>query len=321
METAKNQATVESKVPLKIRFMEWLKSWNMKRNWPLYVMIAIPGVLLFIFNYVPMYGVIIAFQDYSPAEGFVGSNFVGLDWFRFLFDMPQFYQILRNTFLIAVYKIVFTQLASITFALLLNEVRKMFFKKSIQTLVYLPYFLSWVIVGGMFIDILSSRGIVNRILGVFGIESIFFLGSNDWFRFTLVSTEVWKMFGWGAIIYLAALASINPRLYEAATIDGASKWQEIRYITLPSLKSIIILLGTLSLGSVLTAGFEQVLVLYNPAVYRTGDIIDTFVYRMGLQQAQFSLAAAVDLFKSGIGFILIVISYRLAYKYADYKIF
>lgn len=296
-------------------------SWNLKRNWPLYIMLVLPITLLIIFNYIPMYGIIIAFQDFSPIHGFTGSPFVGLKWFKYVLSMPDFKSIVNNTFVIAICKTVFGQVAAIIFALLLNEIKNVIFKRSIQTMVYLPHFLSWVIIGGIFIDILATDGILNTFLQQLGLKPIFFLGSNKWFRFSLITTDIWKGFGWGAIIYLAALAGINPNLYEAAYIDGASKIQQVWHITLPGIRSTIILLATLSLGNVLNAGFEQVLMLYNPAVYETGDIISTFVYRMGLQKAQFSLSAAVGLFKSVVSFILIALSYSLAYKYGDYKIF
>ncbi len=295
--------------------------WNIKRNYILYLMLIPTCILLFVFAYMPMYGVVIAFQDFQPLNGFVGSPFVGLYWFKFLFNMPDFKSIIINTLIIAACKIVFLQLSSISFSILLNEVSHRFYKKVIQTVVFLPNFLSWVIIGSIFIDILSTRGVINQFLGIFGVESIFFLGSNQWFRFTLVSTDIWKNFGFNSILYLAALTNINPEYYEAATIDGAGKVKQMWYITLPGIRSTIILLATLSLGNVLNAGFEQILILYNPAVYQTGDIIDTFVYRTGLIDAQFSLSTAVGLFKSVISFFLIVFSYRMAYKYANYRIF
>ena len=282
----------------------------------------IPGLIyIILFQFAPMYGVIIAFQNFRPVHGFLGSEFVGLRWFRFILRMPDFRNIFSNTVIIAVAKMIVGQVVPIAFALLLNEVWSRPYKRIVQTAVYLPNFLSWVIVGGIFIDILSMNGIVNRFLGVFAIEPIFFLGSNRWFRFTMVATDVWKSYGFSAIIYLAALSNINPELYESGIIDGANRWQLTRHITLPGMASTIVLLATLSLGSVLNAGFEQILIMYNPAVYRTGDIIDTFVYRAGLIDSQFSLAAAVGLSKSVISFVLIIVSYKLAYRFANYRIF
>jgi putative aldouronate transport system permease protein len=218
-------------------------------------------------------------------------------------------------------KMVFLQLAPLTFALFLNELRSGFLKRVVQTLTYLPHFFSWVIVGGIFIELLSTTGVINQLLGVFGITPIFFLGSNTWFQPTMVITEVWKEFGWGSILYLAAISGINPELYEAAYLDGAGRFRRMWSITLPSISTTVVLLMILNLGGVLNAGFEQILNFYNPAVYATGDILDTFVYRMGLQQAQYSLATAVGIFKSVIGLILIVSSRYLAYKIANYRIF
>lgn len=287
----------------------------------LYLMLLPSAAFLLIFSYAPMYGIVIAFQNFMPAKGMLHSEFVGLDWFSFVFRMPDFGQILYNTVAIAGMKIVFGQLAPIVFALLLNEARGRLFKKTVQTLVYLPHFLSWVIVGGIFMDLLSTEGVVNRLIRFLGGEAVFFLGDNAWFKFTLVATEVWKSFGWGAILYLAALTTINPELYEAATMDGAGRLAKIRYITLPSLVPTIILLCALSLGSILDAGFDQILVLYNPAVYRSGDIIDTFVYRQGLLQMQYSMSAAIGVFKSVVSLLFIALSNWAAGRFAGYRLF
>jgi putative aldouronate transport system permease protein len=287
----------------------------------LYAMLLPSVVFLLIFSYAPMYGIVIAFQNFMPAKGMFHSSFVGLEWFSFVFRMPDFGKILYNTVAIAGMKIIFGQLAPIIFALLLNEVRGKIFKKSVQTFVYLPHFLSWVIVGGIFMDLLSTEGVVNRLISALGGEPVFFLGSNAWFKFTLVTTEVWKSFGWGAILYLAALTAINPELYEAATMDGAGRFSRMRYITLPSLTPTIILLCALSLGSILEAGFDQILVLYNPAVYESGDIIDTFVYRQGLLQMQYSMSAAIGLFKSVVSLFFIILSNWAAARFAGYRLF
>lgn len=295
--------------------------WRLGRTWPLYAMLLPAVAHVLVFSYYPIYGVVIAFQDYQPAFGFWGSPFVGLKWFRILATTPIFGQVVRNTLIIAVAKIVLSELTAITFAILLNEVRHEAYKRSIQTLVYLPNFLSWVIVGGIFINLLSTKGPINGLLGWLGVDPIFFLGSNTWFRPTLIMTEIWKGFGWGAILYLAAISTINPDLYESAAIDGATRFQQTRYVTLPGMLPTILLIATLNLGSILNAGAEQVLMLYNPIVYQTGDIIDTYVYRVGLIDAQYSMATAVGLGKSLVGLLLISISYRLAFKYSDYRIF
>lgn len=279
-------------------------------------------VLVLIFSYGPMVGIVIAFQKYNPALGFFRSPFTGLDNFRYLLLLPDTFQILWNTFYIAVLKIIGNFIIPITVALLLNEVANRHSKKAIQTIIYFPHFLSWVILSGVFIDILSpSTGIINIILQHLGIKPVFFLGSPEWFPWILVITEIWKEFGFTVVIYLAALSGIDPSYYEAAVIDGATRWQQTWHVTLPSIMSTIIIMGTLSLGNILNAGFEQVFNLYSPIVYKTGDIIDTFVYRIGLLDAQYGVATAVGLFKSVVSCTLIVISYRLADKLADYRIF
>ncbi|GIQ69628.1 protein lplB [Xylanibacillus composti] len=293
-----------------------------RKTWPLHVLLLPAVVIALIYNYTPMFGIIIAFMDYRPWLGFSGSPWVGWENFEYLFGYRDARQVIWNTVLIASLKILMQMFVPVIFALLLNEIRIIWYKRTAQTLVYLPHFLSWVILGGIFVDILSIRGgIVNRFLGVFGIEPIFFLANGDWFRITVILSDIWKDFGFSAIIFLAAIAGINPALYEAAAIDGANRWQQVMRITVPGIMPIFIVVVTLSLGRVLDAGFDQIFNLYNPLVYEKGDIIDTFVYRVGLQGAQFSFATAVGLFKSVIGFILIVISYRMAYKWAGYRIF
>lgn len=298
------------------------KRWNMKRNWPLHVML-IPAVLLaIVFQYVPMAGIIIAFQDFKPWLGFFESEWVGLENFRYLFLYPDVDQVIWNTLIIAVFKIVAGLIAPLTFAVLLNEVRLMAFKRVTQTLVYLPHFLSWVILGGILLDILSPQGgMVNKLVVALGGEPIFFLGDGNWFRFTLIVSDVWKEFGFGTIVFLASLAGINPALYEAAEVDGANRFKQTLHITLPALMPITIVVMTLSLGNILNAGFDQVFNLYNPLVYDKGDIIDTFVYRLGILNGKMSFATTVGLFKSAVGTVLIIVSYRLAYKLANYRVF
>ena len=292
----------------------------MKRAWPLYVMI-VPGVIfVLLFRYYPMYGVVIAFQDFSLAKGFANSPWIGWENFEFLFSLPEFGRIFGNTLIISVSKIVMDQIGAIILALLLNEARHVFFRRTIQTMIYLPHFLSWIVLGGILLDILSAGGILNQAIRSFGFEPQLWLGSNDWFRGTVITSGFWKNVGFSTIVYLAALTAINPVLHEAAAIDGAGRLRRIWHITLPGIRPTIVLLAALSLGDVLQAGFEQILTLYNPSVYRTGDIIDTYVYRVGLISAQHSLAGAVGLFKSFIGFILIVLSYWLADRYAGYRI-
>lgn len=294
---------------------------HFKRRWRLYAMLLLPAVLVFIFNYIPLYGLVIAFQDYNPSKGFLGSDWVGLKWFKLALSMPDFKFIFRNTFVIAVGKIVFGQLFSILFALLLNEIASKAYKRTIQTITYFPHFLSWVIIGGIFTDMLMSKGIINQFLGLFGVHPIFFLGSNDWFQPTVVALETWKEFGWGAIVYLAAISNINPELYEAATMDGASRLRRVWHVTLPGISAIIVMLAVLNIGNVLNAGFDQILVLYNPAVYQTGDVLDTFIYRQGLLDAQYSLSTAIGLFKSLIGLTLTLSANYLACRFTNYRVF
>lgn len=262
-----------------------------------------------------------AFQNYKPWLGITGSEFVGMENFKQIFAFKESYQAIINTLIIAVSKIVLGLIVPIVMALLLNEVSHVGLKKGIQTLVYLPHFLSWVTVAGMLRDILGLDGIVNGVLKSFGMDPVFFLGEAGMFRQIAVISDLWKGFGFGMIVYLAAISNIDQSLYEAAEMDGANRWQQTIYITLPGIMSMIIVMATLSLGNVLNAGFDQIFNLYSPLTYSTGDIIDTYVYRQSLVNGQYSFGTAVGLFKSGIGLILTVISYRIAYKVAGYRIF
>lgn len=284
----------------------------------------IPGfILILIFSYLPMAGIVIAFQKFIPAKGLFGpQKWIGLDNFRYVVQLPSFYNIIWNTVFISFMKIVLGLIVPIIFAILINEVRNSTLKRSIQTVIYLPHFLSWVVLGGVFIDILSpSGGLVNNFLQLIGIDPIFFLGDNKWFQFTMITTETWKEFGYGTIIYLAAITGIDPNLYEAAHMDGANRWKQILHITMPGIKTVIVVMMVLSMGNLLNAGFDQIFNLYSPPVYETGDIIDTFVYRIGLLDAQFGVATAVGLFKSLVSLTFISVSYYFAYRFADYKIF
>ena len=283
----------------------------------------LPGaILLLVYHYLPTFGFIIAFQDFVPAKGFFNSKWAGWENFQYILSLPNFYQVLWNTFYISLMKVIAGQIFPILIALLLNEMRIRAVKRTVQTLIYLPHFLSWVILGGILIDILSpSKGIINQILTSIGFEPVFFLGNSDIFPYVLVGSDLWKDFGFSTIVYLAALTSINPSLYEAAVVDGATRWKQTIHITLPGMLPVIILMATLSMGQILNAGFEQVFNLYSPTVYETGDIIDTLVYRMGLVDAQYGLATAIGLFKSSVSLVLISVSYFLAYRFANYRIF
>lgn len=296
------------------------KRWY--REMPLHLMLVPSIALVLVYSYGPMVGLVMAFQRYIPARGISGSQWVGMRNFNFIFNLPDFYQILWNTTFIAFMKIATGLFVPVVIALLLNEIGREWYKRVIQTLVYLPHFLSWTILGGILIDLLSpSSGIINQFLRVLGFEPIYFLGDARWFPYVLVISHIWKEFGFSTIIYLAALTSISPALYEAAVVDGAGHLQKAWYITLPGMRAIIILLATLSLGQILNAGFEQVFNLYSPQVYQTGDIIDTFVYRMGLIEAQYSPATAIGLFKSVVSLVFMTTTYYLAYRFANYRIF
>lgn len=287
-----------------------------------YWIMVIPALVWLIsINIVPMFGIVMAFQDFNPGRGILGSEFVGLENFQYMFEMKDVKQIFINTIVIAVGKLLLNIAVPVAFALLLNEIKNVLFKKTIQTIVYLPHFISWVIMGGILLDVFGLYGPINGVLNSLGFESIAFFRSSDMFRGLAIGTDVWKEFGFNAVVYLAALTGIDPCLYEAAAIDGAGRWKRMVHITLPSLKPIIVLMTILALGNILNAGFDQIYNLYNQAVYSTGDIIDTWVYRVGLNDMQFSLATAVGLLKSVVGFGLISISYLIAYKKANYRIF
>ena len=281
-----------------------------------------PGMIfLILFHLIPMVGLIMAFQNFQPAKGIFGSEWIGLENFRRIFLLPDSRQIIGNTVIIAVSKLVLGTIAAVVFALLLNECRNIVLKRIVQTSVYLPHFLSWVILAVMFSNLFSYTGVVNQVAGLFGAEPTMFLVSNKWFRPIVILGDVWKEFGYNSIVYVAAMTGIDPTLYEAGSIDGATRMQKILHITLPGILPTIVLMATLNMGQVLNAGFDQILNLYSPLVYETGDIIDTYVYRVGLLGLQYSFGTAVGLFKSVISFALLVISYRLADKFAGYRIF
>jgi len=270
-------------------------------------LIAIPGILYFIiFKYVPLLGNVIAFQDYSIFKGIWASPFVGWKHFIFMFKYEEFLNIMKNTLILSFYQIVIGFPAPLLLALLLNEIRLGIYKRSVQTLLYLPHFLSWVIVGGIFINLLSFDGIVSRMLEGLGVTGLDLMTDKSFFRSIVVASGVWKEIGWGMIIYLAAMSAINPHLYEAAVVDGAGRWRQMRSITIPSIAPAIVTLFLLRIGNLLDANVEQMLVLINPIVRPVGEVIDTYVYRAGLQGGQFSFTTAIGLFKSLIGLAMIV---------------
>ena len=293
----------------------------LRSEYPLILMLLPSVVLVALFSYGSMVGTVIAFQKFIPTKGFFGSQWVGLQNFQTLFAMPTFPQVIFNTVYIALFKMIGGVLVPVLFALLLNEVNKLGAKRTFQTLVYLPHFLSWIILAGIFKDLFARTGIINNVLTSMGLNSVGFLSDQKVFPWTMILTDIWKGFGFGSIIYLAALTGIDPNLYEAATIDGAGRVRQTIHITLPGIMSTIVLMAVLSMANILNGGFDQIYNMYTPAVYATGDILDTFVYRMGIDNAQFAISTAASLFKSGVSFVFIVVSYWLADHFAGYKIF
>lgn len=296
-----------------------------KREMPLHILMLPAVVVAVVFYYFPMVGNVIAFQDFIPSKGmgqFFRSEWIGFENFSYIFAMPDFKRVLVNTIVIAFYKIVLGIVVPLFLALLLNEVRSRQFKKSVQTILYIPYFLSWVILGGILIDLLSpTDGFVNTLIEAFGYKPVYFLGSNEVIQGVIISSHIWQSVGLNLVIFLAALTGIDPTLYEAATVDGASEWRRLTSITLPSLKPMIVLVSVLGLGQILNAGFDQVMNLYGPIVYEKADIIDTFVFRVGMLQLQYSVATAVGFFKSFVGLVFISASFYLARKFANYRLF
>ncbi len=281
----------------------------------------VPGILLvFVFSYIPLYGLIIAFEKYNPGLGFA-SPWVGLQNFEFVFTQPNFLRTITNTIYMSIFKLLGGVAVSVMFALLLNEINRHQIKRTFQTLVYIPYFLSWVILAGVLSDILSLDGVLNGLLHWLGMGPIDFLANPKMFPWTMILSEIWKSFGFGTVIYLAALTGIDPGLYEAAVVDGASRWKQTMHITIPLLVPTIILVIVLSIGQILNIGFDQIYNLYAPIVYQTGDIIDTYVFRLGIQQAQYSVATAVGLFKSVVSCLFVSLSFYLADRLAGYRIF
>ncbi|ULL15809.1 sugar ABC transporter permease [Paenibacillus sp. H1-7] len=286
------------------------------RKYAALYLISIPGIIYFlVFKYVPLLGSVIAFQDYNIFKGVTGSEWVGLDHFKRMFEYDEFVIILKNTLLIGLYDLVFAFPVPIILALLLNEVRIQVYKRIVQTVIYMPHFLSWVIVGGIVAGLLSpSSGFVNHILGMFGIEPIYFLGENSYIRTILISSGIWKDSGWGTIIYLAAIAGINPDLYEAAQIDGANRLRQTFSITIPTIMPTITILLLLHMGNFLDFGFERVYIFLNPLNSENGEILDTYVYRAGLVDRQYSYTTAIGLFKSLVGLALIMIGNTFSKK-------
>lgn len=295
----------------------------LKREWPLHLFL-IPGlILLFWFYYYPMIGNVMAFQKFTVFKGWFHHKvkWVGWDNFEFVMSLPNFYSVLWNTLYISTLKIIFNLLVPIVVSLMLNELRLNKLKRTVQTVIYMPHFLSWIVFGGIILDVLGTDGVVNQLISLCGGDPVHFLTNDDMFPGVLVVTDVWKNFGFNTIVYMSALTAIDPTLYEAAAIDGAGRWKQTMHVTIPGIMPTIVLLTTLSLGNVLNAGFDQVYMLLNDLVKDSGDILDTLVYRLAFDNAQYSIATAVGLFKSVISMILICSSYYMAYRFADYRIF
>ncbi|GAA3412105.1 ABC transporter permease [Paenibacillus hodogayensis] len=288
----------------------------------LLLFMLLPGILYFlVFKYAPMYGVVIAFQRYNLYKGIFHSEWVGLKYFIEFFQGPDAWRLIRNTLLLNVYQLLFAFPAPILLALAFNELRKVWFKKISQTISFLPHFISTVVIAGLVVNFLSpSTGLANKLLGLFEISPISFMMMPDYFRTIFISMGIWKSVGWGTIIYLAAMAGINPELYEAASIDGASKLKKVWYVTLPGIMPVIIILFILQLGDILSVGAESIILLYNPVTYETADVLSTYVYRRGLISGEFSFAAAVDLFNSVVGLVLVFAANKISKKATETSI-
>ncbi len=290
---------------------------HVKREWQLYLMLLPTILWLLIFLYKPMYGLQIAFKDYSIFRGVAGSPWIGLEHFQTLFGNDQFLRAIKNTVIISFYSLIFGFPMPIILALMFNEVLHQTFKKTAQTIVYLPHFISSVIIAGIVITAFSpSAGIVNTVLEWFGGESIYFLTRPEWFRPIFVGTGIWQEAGFQSIVYLAAIAGVSPTLYESAVVDGASRWQMMWKITLPSILPTIIIMLIIRIGNMLEVSFEMIILLYQPATYETADVVNTFIYRQGIQGGQYDLAAAAGLFNAVVAFVLVMTANTISKRYS-----
>lgn len=295
-----------------------------RKNMYIFLSMLVPAVILLaVFNYLPMAGIVIAFQRFVPAKGLFSPNqkWVGLQNIERAFKDPFFVQAVQNTLFISIAKIVLNILVAILIAILINELRKNKLKRIVQTAVYLPHFISWVILGSVMKDLLSSDGLINIFISSLFGKTVPFMTDNGIFPWVLIITDVWKEFGFNTIVYLAAITAVDQTLYEAAIVDGANKLQQILHITLPGMATIIVLMALLNIGNIFNANFDQVFNMYSPQVYKSGDVIDTLIYRKGILDANYSLSTAIGLFKGLISCMLISVSYYLAYRFADYKVF
>lgn len=292
-------------------------AYNIKKYWPLYLMV-LPGIIyFFIFKYVPIFGSVIAFQDYSVFKGILGSEWVGLANFKRLLDYPDFWRIFINTIVLGLIKTILIFPIPVILSLMLNEIGNAKIKKTVQTAIYIPYFLSWVIVGGIIFDLFGIGGLFNNIRNMLGLDTLLVMQKESWFRPIYAISAVWKEAGWGTVIYMAAISGIDMSLYESAAIDGASRFARMRYITFPLLMPTVLTVFLLNIGGFLELGFDQVFNLLTPMTYSVGDIFDTYVYRVGIQQAQYSFTTAVGLFQSAVGLILVVTFNQLSKKVSE----
>ena len=316
---------MEDVVVSKIKAVKMKKNrrvFKKKRDIPIYILLLPALFLIIIFNYIPMYGIIIAFKNFSPYKGITGSEWRGVENFKYFLLDNNFWRVMKNTIIINFYKIIFGFPMPIIFALSLNELTRTKIKKLVQTLSYLPYFISWVVAAGIFIQILSpAGGIVNILINkIFGIDPIYFLAKKEYFVPIVIISGIWKDFGMGSVYYLATLSTIDPTLYEAAKIDGAGRWKQTVYITLPGIKFIAIVLFIINIGSMVTIGFEQIFLLYNPLVYDVGDVISTYTYRLGIEQTRFSLTTAIGFTQSIVNFVLVYSANKISKKVAGWAL-
>ncbi|MBE5040418.1 ABC transporter permease [Ructibacterium gallinarum] len=309
--------TVEVKKPLRVR----LKN-ELVQNKYIYIL-AIPVILYYlIFCYGPMCGIVIAFKQYTPSSGLFGGEWVGLRYFKEFFSSMYCYRLIRNTLLISFYGVLIAFPAPIVFALLLNEVQGSKFKKTIQTVTYLPHFISLVVICGMIMDFFSTNGIVTKVIHALGGPQVNYLGDAKYFRTIYIATDIWQGVGWGSIIYLAALAGIDQELYEAAVIDGAGRWKQMLHVTLPGLAPTIIIMLIMRIGQVMSVGYEKIILLYNPSTYETADVISSFVYRRGLGNSfEYSYTTAVGLFQSVVNLVLLVGANAVSRKFTDTSLY
>lgn len=290
---------------------------HFRREWQLYVMLVPTILWLLVFLYKPMYGLQIAFKDYSVFRGVAASPWIGIEHFQTLFGNDQFLRALKNTVVISFYGLIFGFPMPIIIALMFNEILAQTFKKTAQTIVYLPHFVSSVIIAGIVITAFSpSAGIVNTFLGWFGVDPIYFLTKPEWFRPIFVGTGIWQEAGFQSIVYLAAIAGVSPTLYESAVVDGASRWQMMWKITIPSILPTIIIMLIIRIGNMLEVSFEMIILLYQPATYSTADVVNTFIYRQGIQGGQYDLAAAAGLFNAVVAFVLVMTANTISKRYS-----